>query len=80
MTAATPGLASIAALATVAMSPPCRSAIRRSVAQQRLEQVPAAEIVDDQLVFGQRAVLERLLRLRLRRASASPRKPPATVP
>ena len=56
-------------LATVAMSAPCRSAIAAQRAQQRLEQLPAAEIVDDQLVLGERAVLERRLRLRLRRAS-----------
>ena len=58
MTAATAFFGSMAALATVAMSTPCRSAIPRSVPEQRLEKIPAAEIVDDQLVFDQRAVLE----------------------
>ena len=47
--------------------------------EQLLEQRPAAEIVDDQLVFGERAVLEG--RLRLGRAEpAVGEKPPATVP
>ena len=39
-------------------------------AEQMLEQLPAAEIVDDQLVLAQRAVLERLVRAPARRASA----------
>ena len=53
----------------VAMSTPWRSAIAAQRAQQRLEQVPAAEIVDDQLVFGERAVLERRRSAPARRAS-----------
>ena len=73
-----PAASSIAALATVAMSLPWRSAMRRSVAQQLLEQRPAAEIVDDQLVFGQRAVLEAARPARARRASgrSGSRRPP----
>ena len=65
-------------LATVAMSTPCRSAMRAQRAQQLLEQVPAAEIVDDQLVFDERAVLERRPAARARRASGRPgsRPPP----
>ena len=80
MTAATPGRSSTAALATVAMSVPWRSAIARSVRSSAWNSVPAAEIVDDQLVLGQRAVLEVG-----RVGSGTPsqrslRNPPATVP
>ena len=81
MTAATPGRASIAALATVAMSRavPVGDG-SRSVRSSVLEQIPAAEIVDDQLVLGQRAVLERRIAARAAPSQRSPRKPPATVP
>ena len=75
ITAATIGRSSMARLATVAMSRTVAVGDPAERPQQCLEQRPAAEIVDDQLVFGERAVLEG--RLRLRRAEPAVAEEPA---
>ena len=64
------GRSSTHRVATAVRLTPCRAPIARKRASRFLEQGPAAEIVDDELVLGQRAVGEGLLRLRDCRASA----------